>query len=68
VVSDHINQRARTAAAAGVLAVAMLASLGSVARAAGSATCKVNTQDVEGSPFALLARALTDPSGADVTV
>jgi len=67
-VSDHINQRARLAAAAGVLAVALLASLVSVARAAGSATCKVNAQDADGSPFALAARALTDPSGADVTV
>jgi hypothetical protein len=66
-VFDHII-RARLATAFGVLAVAALASLTGVARADSSAACNVSAQDADGSPFALAGRALTDPTGADLTV
>ena len=64
---DHII-RARLATAFGVLAVAALASLTGVARADSSAACNVSAQDADGLPFALAGRALTDPTGADLTV
>jgi hypothetical protein len=66
-VFDHII-RARLATAFGVLAVAALASLTGVARADSSAACNVSAQDADGLPFALAGRALTDPTGADLTV
>src|SRR5438105_4814910 len=63
---DRSIHRARTAAAAVVLAAASVVSLAPAARAGASEACKPNGDDV--SPFALDSRLLTGPGGGDLSV